>query len=653
MPKITNRKLEAVTIALILAMSMIVAIASVLTFRNNKSHLEAEVHIARINEQLRRLDAVLMTLQDAETGQRGYLLTSNRAYLEPYANALKGAEISLDNLESALRDEPRFRPQLDELRHLKEQKFHELAHTIALADEGEDERALAVVNANVGKMRMDRIRFLIAGIEQEKHQQLANIRAASLKQSKDATISMYLFSGTIVVLLFSIYLYLVYDLRERRRLARRAEFLESYDELTGLYCRRHFRDLSSHAMKQAFRDGRRAAVLIINLNNFKEINDQYGYVIGNAVLMEVGNRLLETARKGDQVARMRGNEFGLLVPDMHSEEELATLSSRLIDAVTPSWIPEMPEKYVSVSIGIAISPEDGQSAAELLSHANAAMHQARSEPGSRYRFCRHAIDASPTRIEMLTTGLHRAVEEQSFSLRFQPLVDTNTQKAISLEALLRWEHPELGAIAPDEFIPIAERTGLIIPIGAWVLNEACTHVHRWNSQGCNLRAAVNISAVDLIAANFADILIEALAQTGLPPSRLELEITERVLMNPHAETELRKIRNLGVHISIDDFGTGFSSLSYLSQFSIDVLKIDKSFITNIPQSEKDCGLVKSIIGIGKELGIAIVAEGIETDEQAQFLKRHGCDIAQGYLFCKPVSPREIGNLITAGEDNIF
>ena len=504
MSKIANRKLEAVTIALLIAMSVISVVACALTFHSNKLYLNAEVDIARISEQLRRLDATLMTMQDAETGQRGYLLTHNRDYLQPYAAALTTAENSLSNLELSFRDEPRFRPQLVEIRRLKEQKFDELSSTIRLIDTAEHDLALELVKSNVGKMLMDRIRVLVGSIDQAKRQELVNIRTASIKRSRDAITSMYVLGAAMSVLLLSVYCYLVYDLRERRRLMRRAEFLENHDDLTGLYNRRFFFSLGSNALKQAFRDGRRIAVLLIKLNGFKELNAQVGYANGNALLSEVAARLLETARKGDQVARLGDGEFSVLVPNVHSEEELAMLSNRLIDALTPSLIAETPEKYVGVSIGIAIGPDDGHGAEELLSLAHTAICRVKNELGSHYRFYRESIDPAPTREEMLTSGLHRAVEEGSFSLQFQPLINTSTQKTVSIEALLRWNHPQLGPITPDEFIPIAEKTGLILPIGAWVLREACTQVQQWNNQGHNWHAAVNISAVELIVENFSE-----------------------------------------------------------------------------------------------------------------------------------------------------
>jgi diguanylate cyclase (GGDEF)-like protein len=415
--------------------------------------------------------------------------------------------------------------------------------------------------------------------------------------------------------------------------------------MTGFYNHRFFRTLLKNSLKQAYRDRNRVALMMIDLRTSKGANPTPGIVGDEPLLGEVADQLSKIVRKEHVVARLRDDKFVILVSPAHEKRDLSILAESLVNKLTLSLIPSLRDKYLSVSIGIAIYPEDAQKASKLLECAARALQSEPTERKSRYRFYNETRETQTSRNEILTSGLHRAIEKQEFSLRFQPQLTLETGEIIGAEALVKWEHPELGPISPDEFISLAEKTGLIIPIGAWILQEACLQAGNWKTYGKPLRVAVNVSALQLADMDFVDAIDRALANSGLPAQQLEIEITERVLMDERTKKLLDKIRQLGVHISIDDFGTGYSSLSYRARFPANVLKIDKSFVNNIPASSKDCSVVKTIINIGKELDITIVAEGIENREQAEYLRLHGCDIGQGYLYHRPITSTELERLL--------
>jgi len=647
MTNLKNQRLEIGLIILIVVVSILLVFFGWRTLSDNRDYIAAEERINQVNEQLRALNLTLSAFQDAEIGQRGYLLTNNPRYLEPYENALKEVDARLAWLARGIRGETRYQLYLAEINRLKVEKLDELQQTLILHNQGRHADALKMVSSDRGKQIMDRLRMLSGEMVTEKRTELESIKQASRQRGESAERSTYLFVASIALFMALAYAYLLFDLRERGRLKARAEFAENHDELTGLHNRNFFRDLLSSHVRHVYREGTRIALVFVNLDNFKSVNEELGFASGNQVLIEVANRLEETARKGDAVARLRNDEFAILVSRVSSIEELSSFAGRLVDALTPSLFPDMPEKYLGVSIGIAICPDDASSAGELLNCANDAVYKAKTEGRSRYRFFRETIDTAPTRAQILTGGLHRAVERKEFELRFQPQVDAKTHSIVGVETLLRWTHPDLGPISPDEFIPIAEKTGLILPIGVWVLREACKQVQQWNLLGAGWVVAVNVSAVELIGEDFVQVVSDALADSGLPAHQLEIEITERALMSERAAQELNRIKQRGVQVSIDDFGTGYSSLSYLTRLSVDALKIDKSFVTAIPGNAKDCGIVRTIINIGKELDIKVIAEGVETRDQAQFLRDHGCDVGQGYLFYKPRTAGEIDRLLQA------
>ncbi|OIN12768.1 putative bifunctional diguanylate cyclase/phosphodiesterase [Oceanisphaera psychrotolerans] len=413
--------------------------------------------------------------------------------------------------------------------------------------------------------------------------------------------------------------------------------LALHDNLTLLPNRVLLNDRLEQAIHRVERKGGEFAILFLDLDGFKAINDMYGHHVGDLLLKEVSHRLLANTREGDTAARLGGDEFVLLMePD--SPENSAVLAQRVIEAIEqPYHISNLP-LYVSASIGIAIYPHDGKTEHELMVNADAAMYHAKKQGRNGYRFFEHNMNTDVHLQMQLQQDLRQAIHRNELVLHYQPKLVAPDGPMTGLEALLRWQSPKHGWLTPDRFLPLAESSGLIVPIGNWVINEACRQMKAWYQQGhCDWSVAVNLSAVQLEHASLVEVVRTALAQHELAPSHLVLEITESTAMRD-AEASLKVLNQLsalGVSISIDDFGTGYSSLLYLKRLPANELKIDRGFITELAQGNDDEAIIQAIIALGKTLGMKIVAEGVETPEQQELLTRLGCNTLQGYLLGKP------------------
>ncbi|MEA3044228.1 MAG: hypothetical protein QOH47_2066 [Sphingomonadales bacterium] len=407
------------------------------------------------------------------------------------------------------------------------------------------------------------------------------------------------------------------------------------DSLTGLPNRAYFRQDLDLALKQAERRGRGLALLCVDLDNFKSVNDTLGHPVGDELLRAVAARL--SANVGDaMVARLGGDEFTIILSQRDAQEAAGAVAGRLIAALAEPFDVRGNELAIGASAGIAIAPGDGGDADTLLKHADLALYQAKGEGGGTYRFFEAEMNARTQARHKLETELRRAVAGGEFELYFQPLFDLETNRIGSFEALIRWNHPTRGLVAPDEFIPLAEETGLIVPIGTWVIQEACRHAAKWP---LDVRVAVNVSSVQFRKPGLANVLIQALAASGLDPKRLEVEITESVFLES-SETlvaVLHSLRTLGIRIALDDFGTGYSSLSYLQSFPFDKIKIDRSFIQQLLSRSGSTAIVRAITDLARALGMETTAEGVENSEQLAELRLQGCSSVQGYLFSRPVN----------------
>jgi diguanylate cyclase (GGDEF)-like protein len=423
-----------------------------------------------------------------------------------------------------------------------------------------------------------------------------------------------------------------------------------HDSLTGLPNRVLLTDRVGQALAFAARHKKRAAILFLDLDGFKRVNDSLGHSTGDKLLRSVAHRLRACVRNGDTVSRQGGDEFVVLLSEVDKPEAAAVIARRMLEAVSAPHSVDGDILHITTSIGVSIFPEDGRTAEALIKNADTAMYQAKEMGRQSYRFFTIAMNDRAVERQAIEEGLRCALERNEMKLHYQPKVDLRTGAICGAEALLRWTHPVRGEVPPCTFIPIAEECGLIRPIGDWVLATACRQAKAWVDAGLPLGSiAVNVSAGQFSDEEFPDRLLRILDETGLEPKILELEITESVLMKRIESTTqtLQAIRERGVQISIDDFGTGYSCLSYLQKFPVDILKIDQSFVQEIGP-ESPSVLVATIINMARALKLRVVAEGIETRGQMEFLEKLACDEGQGYYFCKPVSPESFALMLSAG-----
>jgi diguanylate cyclase (GGDEF)-like protein len=422
---------------------------------------------------------------------------------------------------------------------------------------------------------------------------------------------------------------------EQAKLHRQA----NYDALTGLPNRMMALDRINVELNRARRSHKRLAVMFIDLDDFKTVNDSLGHAVGDQLLIATANRLKGSLREGDTVARLGGDEFLVLVPDMEGEMEVERIAERLLQAVSEPQ--ELPGGRVATrcSIGIALYPDNGETVQALMANADNAMYQAKAaEDDSAIFFTEEMNTRLRERLQM-EQDLAVAIERTQLALHYQPILDTAHRRHRGAEVLLRWQHPARGAISPAEFIPLAEATGQIVPIGEWVLEQACRAWASWQTAGMDPGfLAINISRIQF-RKRFSEKLAELMSRYHIPPHALELEITERVLLDDHPQVaeELAALRAMGVQLSLDDFGTGYSSLSYLKRFRFDALKIDRSFVAGLPANADDVSVVKAIIAMANGLDLDVLAEGVENEAQFNFLAAQGCTFAQGYLIARPMS----------------
>jgi diguanylate cyclase (GGDEF)-like protein/PAS domain S-box-containing protein len=440
------------------------------------------------------------------------------------------------------------------------------------------------------------------------------------------------------------------DVSAARAMAQQMAHSAQHDSLTGLPNRALLNDRVSQAIVLARRHNRKAAVLFLDLDGFKHINDSLGHPFGDKLLQSITKRLVDCARASDTVSRQGGDEFVVLLSEMEHSEDAAVAARRILQAVAVAHTIDQHELHATTSIGVAVYPDDGLDAETLIKNADTAMYQAKQNGRQSYQFFKPAMNVRALERQSIEESLRRALERQEFALHYQPKINLKTGRITGAEALIRWAHPVRGPVSPAKFIPVAEDCGLILPIGSWVLREACKQARAWIDAGLPLTTmAVNISAMEFRDETFLESVFDILKDTGLDPTMLELELTETVLMKRSESTEsmLKTLRAIGVRLAIDDFGTGYSSLSYLRKFPIDVLKLDQSFIRQITVAPDERAIVTAVIGMGKSLNLQIVAEGVETREELSFLQAHECDEAQGYYFSRPVLPQKFAKLLEA------
>ena len=442
------------------------------------------------------------------------------------------------------------------------------------------------------------------------------------------------------------------DITARKEAEERVHHLAYHDALTGLPNRSLFLEHLDHALHHAHRQGVMVALMFLDLDRFKLINDTFGHAMGDKLLVETASRLSGCVREGDTVSRLGGDEFTVILEDLRSADDAALIARKILDTLSQPMVLDGQELFITPSIGISLYPTDSLYPEPLVKHADAAMYQAKERGRHNYQFYTPDMNSRAFERLAMENKLRRALERNELVLYYQPRVDINSRQVTGMEALLRWNHPERGLVPPSDFIPIAEESGLIVPIGEWVLYTACAQNKRWQEDGfAKLCMAVNISARQFKHSKLVDTVRQVLTETGLDPADLELEITETIAME-HAEESVKKLAELkamGVRLSMDDFGTGHSSLSYLKQFPIDSLKIDKSFLQDTSMGSKDAAIAQAISTMAERLQLKVITEGVETQEQLAFLVGNKSGEVQGYYFSHPLPPEEFAALLQSGK----
>lgn len=434
---------------------------------------------------------------------------------------------------------------------------------------------------------------------------------------------------------------------ELQQIQHELAFQAHHDPLTGLPNRILFDQHCGQALETARKNGHQVALLFFDLDHFKNINDSYGHQVGDCVLRDVAARLTLALKDRHIIARLGGDEFCVILEQADNQQQTAALAQEVLDALVAPLVCEQHEFFISASIGICFFPGDGDTASELLRNADTAMYRAKAAGRSGYRFYSREQTTSLQERVSMESRLRRAVERGELRLHYQPQIDFGSDTAVGVEALARWSSPEFGLVKPSKFIPIAEESGLIIPMGEWILFDACAQMQQWRTEGLGLeRMAVNLSAHQIQRSDIVSLVRRALDHTGLPAQCLELEITEGYILQEteRAVETLQMLRDLGVSIAIDDFGTGFSSLSYLHRLPIDRLKIDKSFVQEIGSASKAAQVAQAVINLGKTMGLTVIGEGVEQKLHAETLKSWGCHEGQGFLYSPAVEPDQLANL---------
>ena len=463
---------------------------------------------------------------------------------------------------------------------------------------------------------------------------------------------------------------IVRDITDRKQAEEKVHHLAYHDNLTGLPNRQHFSNRLRRAIRDARENGQMLATLYIDLDRFKRINDTLGHRVGDALLKAVAKRLDHCVRIDDAVARVEhpdqyeprlarlgGDEFVVVIEEIDEEPQVDVVANRIRDALLAPFKYEGHQFVVTPSIGIALYPRDGKKIDDLLMHADMAMYEAKASGRNNYRFYSEAMNLRSVERLDLENDLQNAIREKAFQLHYQPKIDLRTSRIVGVEALLRWNHSERGWVSPAQFIPIAEETGLINELGEWVVRQICEQIRAWDRKGINdISVAVNVSSRQFCREELLESVLRIVWETGIRPQSLELEITESMLMRNVDETKaaLHAFKDAGLRISVDDFGTGYSSLNYLKQFPLDSLKIDRSFVQDLHRDRDDAAICAAILAMAKELDLSVVAEGVELEEQLDFLRKHNCDQVQGFLFSKPLSAPEFERLYSASlSEHIF
>jgi diguanylate cyclase (GGDEF)-like protein len=594
-----------------------------------------------VDRSLRRLDMlkdIASALSNVEAERRRYIIHGDQHFLNESLFQLRAAKRSQDRFRTLSSADTIWQAQTETLDRLVAREiasvlvFIELHHSQGLVS------TLRAINEKSGA-ELGRLQALVFELSVGEYRLLFQRTEQSTHDSDLALVTFVVGVALDVVLSLLIGVLARRELRERRAAGRALAYAATHDPLTLLPNRILFADRLTAALSASESSKARPAIFFIDLDRFKNINDALGHEVGDRLLTDIARRLSGCVRGRDTVARQGGDEFVVMVPQFDDRQDLTLMAEKILAAVAKPLPVAGKEFHITASIGMAIAPGDGTDMQSLLKRADMAMYRAKKIGGNNYQFCSEQANDHSVRRLQLECALRHALDRSELLLHYQPKVSVQTQRMTGIEALIRWRHPELGLIAPNDWIPIAEETGLIVPIGKWALRQACAQIRTWQTQGLvSARVAVNLSARQFAHASLVENVRSALDESGLDADWLELEITESMVMDDpeNAVRLLTELKAMGIHLSIDDFGTGYSSLAYLKQFPIDAIKVDRSFIRDLPADASNLAITQAIILMSHSLGLKVVAEGVENEAQVRVLREHQCDEMQGYYFSKPL-----------------
>ena len=606
------------------------------------------IEASRTAENTLKLVGALKDLQGNVVGSeielRGYIISGERdrlaraqAFLGRAANLVQ----TLRDLSEAIPDQM---PQVELLGALIGEEFERFGTLSKIHGQKGVSAAIRTIGTTASAATSRRIQVLTADLMAAGDARLAR-RAEQSKRGSDLSVITAAVATLFNLGLLGVVILLVRrEIKDRQHAEEVVKFAATHDPLTGLANRLLLTERVNRALATAKSEGRRIAMLFIDLDRFKNINDTLGHEAGDRLLQNVANRLARCVRRSDTVARQGGDEFVVLIEAFQGPDDLAQVAEKILVEVAEPMTVYGREFQITASIGVSTCPVDGDDMQALLKNADIAMYRAKQQGKNTYQF--YAEQMNPHSVERLEleAALRRALERNELTLHYQPKVQARTGRVTGIECLLRWQHPTIGPVPPDQIVPLAEETGLIVPIGKWALRTACLQARKWAEQGLPLlRMAVNVSARQFMSATLLDDVVDTIAETGMDPRWIEFEVTESVMMpDPEQAVKLlRKLKAIGVRLTIDDFGTGYSSLAYLKRLPIDCVKIDASFVRGVPVDASDVAITDTILAMSRSLGLKVVAEGVETLEQMRFLERRGCDEMQGYYFSKPLPAEQL------------
>lgn len=623
----------------------ILAVNALIAYQTVSSLKQATRSVGEGLQVVELLRGVRSAVADSEAGQRSYIISERKEYLEHSGELLRVADRRLNDIRALIGDDAVELKRIDSLQSSIAARTAEFWNALELLENGDRRAALKAISTEESRRNLDHTYELFRQFR-AKQGELFIQRTRQLQEHSRfslATQQIATFFG--LVLLGLIYCLVYREITVRRQTEEKLKIVATHDPLTALPNRALLHERLSQALAGAQRHGRRLAVLLVNLDRFKHVNEILGHEAGDTLLQLAGRRFYDCLRETDTMARQGGDEFVVLMEELSDREPITRMSQRILDAVVEPFVLDGQEIHVAASIGISVYPDDGRT---LLRNADIALYRAKGKGGNNYQFYSAQIDNYSRERLALESGLRRALERDELRLHYQPKVSLAAGHICGMEALLRWQHPQMGLVSPDRFIPIAEESGLIRPIGAWVLKTACMQNRAWRRQGMKrFPIAVNLSPRQFAEESLLHDIKSALADSGLEGSDLELEITETMVMNDpeQAVNTLRQLKDLGIRVAIDDFGTGYSSLAYLKRFPIDSVKVDRSFVDDIPQDVDSMAIAQAIIAMAHSLRLKVVAEGVESEVQVSFLRAQGCDEIQGHYFSPARSASEIPGIM--------